>query len=74
MALPLLDRPESSPRCRDCQLQLCKSRTEPPHGALKETARDEVHNRTQFACATCGAAMVRNGDLSKPGWSHPRPA
>ena len=65
------DRP-ATPRCPACQLQLCKSRSEAPHGALKETSRDEVNELIRFTCATCSAVMVRSANLGRPGWSHQR--
>ena len=59
-------------RCAACQLQLCKSRTEPPHAALKEIGRDEAEQATRYSCQTCGAVLVRTSDYARPGWSHRR--
>lgn len=65
------DRPPPA-RCRACQLQLCKSRLEKPHTALKEVGRDEIKDRVHYACETCQAVLVWSGDKALPGWSHQR--
>jgi hypothetical protein len=62
----------SEVRCRACQLQLCKSRTEKPHTGLKEVGRDEVKQQVQYACETCAAVMEWCGDPTRPGWTHKR--
>ena len=59
-------------RCSPCQLQICKSRTEKPHSALHETARDEAKNSVDYACDTCGVTLVWSGDMKTPGWSQRR--
>lgn len=59
-------------RCGACQLQLCKSRTQEPHPALKEIARDEGKQSVTYRCDACGAALTRSGNLSLPGWAHHR--
>ena len=62
-------------RCAACQLQLCKSRQEPPHAALKEVSREGMNQqRVGFNCQTCGAILIRSSDLSAPGWSQQRRA
>ena len=60
-----------------CQLQLCKSRGEPPHAALKETAVKVTGSGftgagMAYACATCGTTLVRSSDPAKAGWSQRR--
>lgn len=57
------------PRCRACQLQLCKSRREAPHAALIETLRDDAGGFVRYGCQSCGLSLCRSGDLSLPGWS-----
>ncbi len=66
--------PSTSPRCRACQLQLCKSRSERPHAALTESKGDSMMRGTeqQFLCKTCGATLINSSDLAKPGWRHQR--
>jgi uncharacterized protein with PIN domain len=64
--------PRAKARCPACQLQLCKSRFERPHGGLKETERDQVNNSAQFSCDSCGILLVWSGDMRKPGWSQAR--
>lgn len=64
--------PAAEVRCRACQLQLCKSRTEKPHPALKEVSRDEVQQQVQYACDTCRAVIEWCGQPTRPGWSHRR--
>jgi hypothetical protein len=59
-------------RCRACQLQLCKSRTEKPHAGLKETGRDLTTDTAQYACDSCGAVMEWSGNPARPGWAHRR--
>jgi hypothetical protein len=59
-------------RCAACQLQLCKSRDESPHVALKETGGSPVGDETVYACATCATVLVRSGNPNKPGWSQRR--
>ncbi len=63
-----------APRCRACQLQLCKSRSEPPHAALTESKTDGVMRGAErhFTCKTCNATMINSSDLAKPGWRHHR--
>ena len=60
-------------RCKPCQLQLCKSRRELPHAALKEIRRDAIgHARVVYACQTCGSYLVCSADMGTPGWSQDR--
>jgi hypothetical protein len=56
-------------RCRACQLQLCKSRKEAPHAALKETLRDEIGRFVRYGCDTCGTELICSENLGVPGWS-----
>jgi hypothetical protein len=58
-------------RCAACQLQLCKSRDEPPHANLTETTRDKTRDGQSvgYLCQTCGITMLRSADMGKPGWS-----
>ena len=64
------------PRCRACQLQLCKSRDQPPHAGLKVTDGSGLAEKTmgtqgtQFLCETCGSIMIRSTDLTQAGWRH----
>jgi hypothetical protein len=61
--------PMKRPRCAACQLQLCKSRDEPPHAALTEIGRDQLMGaRHSYTCGTCGATLASSSDMSKPGW------
>jgi hypothetical protein len=60
-------------RCAACQLQICKSRHETPHGALQEMQRDEAKNTAVFTCDTCGVSLVWSGDTNRPGWAQQRP-
>ncbi|TAL00430.1 MAG: hypothetical protein EPO08_13675 [Rhodospirillaceae bacterium] len=67
----------TSQRCPACQLQLCKSRDEPPHGALKATDAggnfansDTLH--TLFLCQKCAAVMVHSSNLMEAGWRQRR--
>lgn len=74
---PVFDGPLNLPlrakvRCAACQLQICKSRLEPPHGALQQTARDEHANSKTFACDNCHVSLVWCGDTRSPGWSQQR--
>ncbi|MBX7201105.1 MAG: hypothetical protein K1X51_17180 [Rhodospirillaceae bacterium] len=62
--------PAAAIRCRACQLQLCKSRLEKPHAALKEIGRGELKEQVQYACDACNAVMEWCGDPAYPGWSH----
>ena len=69
--------PPTMPRCSACQLQLCKSRNEPPHAALKvingSDAADKFSpNDTVYLCQTCAAVMVRSADLMEASWRHRR--
>lgn len=59
-------------RCRACQLQLCKSRTQEPHAALKEISRDEAKRITVYRCDSCEATLERSADLARPGWTQQR--
>ncbi|MHB1204181.1 MAG: hypothetical protein ACYCZX_01330 [Rhodospirillaceae bacterium] len=64
-------------RCAACQLQLCKSRGEPPHAALKEGAVKVTGGKfaggdTVYVCDTCGTTLVRSDDPGKAGWSQRR--
>ena len=59
-------------RCRACQLQLCKSRSQPPHASLKETSRNAVNGAVVFQCEACDASLLHTMDLEKPGWSQLR--
>lgn len=66
-----------TPRCSACQLQMCKSRDEPPHPALKAMADGisrEKFNRREivYLCQTCGAVMVHSADVAEPGWHQRR--
>jgi len=58
-------------RCAACQLQLCKSRDEPPHAKLSEVSRDNARDpqAINYLCQTCGVTMLRSADLGRPGWS-----
>lgn len=56
-------------RCSACQLQLCKSRREAPHAALKETLRNELERFVRYACQSCGTSLLCSENLSVPGWS-----
>lgn len=58
-----------APRCRACQLQLCKSRREAPHAALIETLRDEGGGFVRYVCQSCSTSLRRSEDLGLPGWS-----
>jgi hypothetical protein len=62
-------------RCAACQLQLCKSRDEPPHSKLTETTQVNMRDGRSgaYLCQTCGVTMIRSADLAKPGWSSQRP-
>lgn len=71
-------------RCRACQLQLCKSRDEPPHGQLivldpapttvpTQTAKvrgvKPWNSRdTAYTCQSCGDALVHSSDKAEAGW------
>jgi hypothetical protein len=59
-------------RCPACQLQICKSRFEPPHAGLKELERDQVKNSAVYSCESCNVSLVWSGDFSRPGWSQAR--
>lgn len=64
-------------RCSACQLQLCKSRSEPPHVSLKESAVKVTGGKfaggdTVYVCATCSTTLVRSDDPGKAGWSQRR--
>jgi hypothetical protein len=58
-------------RCAACQLQLCKSRDEPPHSSLSEVTRDNGRDglSVNYLCQNCGVTMIRSADLAEPGWS-----
>ena len=70
----------STPRCKACQLQLCKSRCERPHTGLKARPIDEGTTGsvvggvavpdTEYDCTVCGAILVCSSDPSRPGWTH----
>jgi uncharacterized protein with PIN domain len=60
---------EATPRCRACQLQLCKSRREAPHASLKEILREEDGRFVRYACQSCGATLLCSENLSVPGWT-----
>ena len=70
----MADKLSISSRCRAYQLQLCKSRREPPHAALTESKSDGVMRGADrhFTCQTCGATLINSNDLAKPGWRHHR--
>lgn len=55
-------------RCRACQLQLCKSRTQPPHGQLTQSDSDERLGRRVFTCQECNTVLVNSVDPALPGW------
>ncbi len=61
-------------RCAACQLQICKSRDEPPHANLTEVTPESPHdgNSVSYLCKSCGVTIIRSADLTKPGWSSPR--
>ena len=63
--LPAIETSRSM-RCAACQLQLCKSRSEPPHAALREVTRDK--QAISYLCQTCGVTLTCDSDLAKPGW------
>ena len=66
--------PQTTPRCSACQLQLCKSRGEPPHAALKaaEGGGKLSGLDTVYLCGVCSAVMVRSADMAQPGWRQRR--
>ena len=61
-------------RCSACQLQLCKSRGEPPHAARKVTEGGGKlgGSDTAYLCGVCSAVMVRSPDLLQSGWRQRR--
>jgi hypothetical protein len=63
-------RQQAASRCPACQLQICKSRVQPPHALLTEVKSDESsHGReTFYNCQTCGITLINSSDLGKPGW------
>ena len=58
-----------STRCRACQLQLCKSRREPPHAALEETSRDEMMHFVRYECKSCGTKLICSQEFGVSGWA-----
>ena len=69
----------TAPRCPACQLQLCKSRDEPPHAALKEmeasagpTVKFGGTRDILYLCQTCGTVLVRSTDMAEAGWRQRR--
>jgi hypothetical protein len=70
----LVQKMSAPPRCRACQLQLCKGRNEAPHAALVKIEPVEQTNLAQhFACQTCKVVLINTTDLRKPGWSQLKP-
>lgn len=67
-------QPGKTQRCAPCQLQLCKSRTWPPHAALKEISRNDTGGELEilYTCGTCEATLVVTSDMTRPGWRHER--
>lgn len=65
-------KPDSTVRCRACQLQLCKSRQEAPHANLTETLRDDGARSAHYECRACGTILLCSRDMGRPGWSIPR--
>ena len=70
----MADKQSIASRCRACQLQLCKSRSEPPHAALSESKVEGVMRGAErhFLCKTCGVTLINSSDLAKPGWRQDR--
>lgn len=67
-------QPAKATRCAPCQLQLCKSRQQAPHGALKEISRNDADGEQEilYTCSMCEATLVSSTDMKKPGWRHDR--
>jgi len=67
-------QPAKATRCPACQLQLCKSRHQAPHAALKEISRNDADGALEvtYACGTCEATLISSTDMRKPGWRHER--
>jgi hypothetical protein len=67
-------QPAKAARCAPCQLQLCKSRHQPAHSALKEVSRNDTDGELEvtYTCSTCEANLVSSTDMKKPGWRHDR--
>ncbi len=63
-------RQQAASRCPACQLQICKSRIQPPHAQLTEVKSDESSRgrETYFNCQSCGITLINSSDLGKPGW------
>jgi len=61
-------------RCAACQLQICKSRDQPPHSRLTEVTRENTLGGqvVVYLCESCGVSMMRSADMGKPGWSSVR--
>ena len=66
--------PRKRARCPACQLQICKSRSQSAHAALKEVERDQAGNSAVYCCDACGVSLVWSGDPGLPGWSQRRDA
>jgi hypothetical protein len=66
----MMQKSSSPARCRACQLQLCKSRSQAPHASLTEVQADQSSRlgERHFRCQACGTTLANSDDCTIAGW------